>query len=62
MSYLIIECDHDGDVFCYHESKSHHRKTEPMRAGRLDRRDWLDVDKDCHLAPGQYMVVPVVEV
>lgn len=57
---LIIEHTLDG-VFFYYESESHHATTEPQRKSNgLERLDWDELEEECEVRPGQYMVVPIV--
>lgn len=62
MGKLIVEHREDG-VWFYHESDRHHKKVEPQRKrDGLVRRDWDDLEEDCRVNVGEYMVVPIVEV
>ena len=62
MGKLIIECREEG-VWMYHETERHHKKVESQRkADGLERLDWNDLANECAVHPGQYMVVPIVEV
>ena len=60
---LIIEHGSDGRVFFYEESNSLHREAEKSRRDEgLTRRSLEDLAKECSVSPGEYLVMPLVEV
>lgn len=63
MARLVIECFRDGSVYVLEETEKHHRKAQTVRRNwEWERRTLESLPHDCRLYPGQYVVIPLVEV
>lgn len=58
---LIIEHSSDG-VYFYEETERHHRAAEQDRTNQLTKRTLDDLDEDCRVEEGEYMVIDLVKV